>query len=228
MLNHFRPAMVLFVLFTALTGLAYPLALTGIAHTLFPRQAGGSLIEKDGKVIGSSLIGQNFSGEQYFHGRPSATTDTDPNDSTKTVPAPYNAANSAGSNAGPTAKSLIDRVKDDTAKLKAANPDVGPNTPVPVDLVTTSASGIDPHVSPAAADFQVPRVAKARGLQEDAVRDLVAQHTEGRTLGFIGEPVVNVLELNLALDATAPVRAAPTAAAAPAAPAAPAATDAGH
>ncbi len=219
MLNHFRPAIVLFVLFTALTGLAYPLAMTGIAHTLFPHQAGGSLIEKDGKVIGSSLIGQNFSGEQYFHGRPSATTDTDPNDSTKTVPAPYNAANSGGSNAGPTAKSLIDRVKDDTAKLKAANPDVGPNAPVPVDLVTTSASGLDPHVSPAAADFQVPRVAKARGLPEDAVRDLVAQHTEGRTLGFIGEPVVNVLELNLALDATTPVKAAP---------AAPAATDAGH
>lgn len=224
MLNHFRPAIVLFVLFTALTGLAYPLALTGIAHTLFPRQAGGSLIEKDGKVIGSSLIGQNFTGEQYFHGRPSATTDTDPNDSTKTVPAPYNAANSAGTNAGPTAKSLIDRVKDDTAKLKAENP----NAPVPVDLVTTSASGIDPHVSPAAADFQVPRVAKARGLQEEVVRDLVAQHTEGRTLGFIGEPVVNVLELNLALDATAPVKAAPAAAAAPATPAAPAATDAGH
>ena len=224
MLNHFRPAIVLFVLFTALTGLAYPLALTGIAHTLFPRQAGGSLIEKDGKVIGSSLIGQNFTGEQYFHGRPSATTDTDPNDSTKTVPAPYNAANSAGSNAGPTAKSLIDRVKDDTAKLKAENP----NAPVPVELVTTSASGIDPHVSPAAADFQVPRVAKARGLQEEVVRDLVAQHTEGRTLGFIGEPVVNVLELNLALDATAPVKATPAAAATPAAPAAPAATDAGH
>ena len=224
MLNHFRPAIVLFVLFTALTGLAYPLAMTGIAHTLFPHQAGGSLIEKDGKVIGSSLIGQNFSGEQYFHGRPSATTDTDPNDSTKTVPAPYNAANSGGTNAGPTAKSLIDRVKDDTAKLKAENP----NAPVPVDLVTTSASGLDPHVSPAAADFQVPRVAKARGLPEDAVRDLVAQHTEGRTLGFIGEPVVNVLELNLALDATAPVKTAPAAAAAPAAPAAPAATDAGH
>ncbi|MDB5977638.1 MAG: K(+)-transporting ATPase subunit [Nevskia sp.] len=232
MLNHFRPAIVLFVLFTALTGLAYPLALTGIAHTLFPRQAGGSLIEKDGKVIGSSLIGQNFTGEQYFHGRPSATTDTDPNDSTKTVPAPYNAANSAGSNIGPTAKSLIDRVKDDTAKLKAENP----NAPVPVDLVTTSASGIDPHVSPAAADFQVPRVAKARGLGEDAVRELVAQHTEGRTLGFIGEPVVNVLELNLALDAAAPVKTAPAAPAAPAAdpatapanPAAPAATEAGH
>lgn len=228
MLNHFRPAIVLFVLFTALTGLAYPLAITGIAQKLFPRQAGGSLIQKDGAVIGSSLIGQNFTAPQYFHGRPSATTDTDPNDSTKTVPAPYNAANSMGTNAGPTAKSLIDRVKDDTAKLQAENPGV----PVPVDLVTTSASGLDPHVSPAAADFQVPRVAKARGLGEDAVRELVAQHTEGRMLGFLGEPLVNVLELNLALDAAAPVKAAPAAAAEPAAaattPAAPAATEAGH
>ncbi len=212
MLNHFRPAIVLFVLFTALTGLAYPLAVTGIAQKLFPAQANGSLIEKDGKVIGSHLIGQNFSGEQYFHGRPSATTDTDPNDSTKTVPAPYNAANSSGSNAGPTAKSLIDRVKDDTAKLKSANPDVAPNTPVPVDLVTTSGSGLDPHITPAAAEFQVPRVAKARGMPEEALRELVAQHTEGRALGFIGEPVVNVLALNLALDAQAPARPAPAAA----------------
>ena len=208
MLNHFRPAIVLFVLFTALTGVAYPLAMTGIAQKLFPRQANGSLIEQNGKVIGSSLIGQNFTSDQYFHGRPSATTDTDPNDSTKTVPAPYNAANSSGSNAGPTAKSLIDRVKDDTAKLKAENP----NAPVPVDLVTTSGSGLDPHISPAAAEFQVPRVAKARGLQEEAVRQLVAEHTEGRTLGFLGEPVVNVLALNLALDAQAPVKAAPAAA----------------
>jgi len=208
MLNHFRPAIVLFVLFTALTGVAYPLAMTGIAQKLFPRQANGSLIEQNGKVIGSSLIGQNFTAEQYCHGRPSATTDTDPNDSTKTVPAPYNAANSSGSNAGPTAKSLIDRVKDDTAKLKAENP----NAPVPVDLVTTSGSGLDPHISPAAAEFQVPRVAKARGLQEEAVRQLVAEHTEGRTLGFLGEPVVNVLALNLALDAQAPVKAAPAAA----------------
>ena len=207
MLNHFRPAIVLFVLFTALTGVAYPLAMTGIAQKLFPRQANGSLIEKDGKVIGSSLIGQNFTSEQYFHGRPSATTDTDPNDSTKTVSAPYNAANSSGSNAGPTAKSLIDRVKDDTAKLKAENP----SAPVPVDLVTTSGSGLDPQISPAAAEFQVPRVAKARGLQEEAVRQLVAAHTEARTLGFLGEPVVNVLELNLALDAQAPVKATPVA-----------------
>ena len=207
MLKHFRPAIVLFVLFTALTGVAYPLAMTGIAQKLFPRQANGSLIEKNGKVIGSTLIGQNFTSEQYFHGRPSATTDTDPNDSTKTVPAPYNAANSSGSNAGPTAKSLIDRVKDDTAKLKAENP----NAPVPVDLVTTSGSGLDPQISPAAAEFQLPRVAKARGLQEEAVRQLVAAHTEQRTLGFLGEPVVNVLELNLALDAQAPVKAAPVA-----------------
>ncbi len=208
MLTQFRPAIVLFVLFTALTGLAYPLAMTGIAQSLFPRQAKGSLIEKDGKVIGSSLIGQNFTSEQYFHGRPSATTDTDPNDSTKTVPAPYNAANSGGTNAGPTAKSLIDRVKDDTAKLKAENP----NAAVPVDLVTTSASGLDPHISPAAADFQVPRVAKARGISADALRQLVAAHTQPRTLGFIGEPVVNVLELNLALDAQAPARPVATAA----------------
>jgi K+-transporting ATPase ATPase C chain len=196
MLEHFRPAIVLFVLFTALTGLAYPLAITGIAQQLFPEQANGSLIEKDGKVIGSHLIGQSFSTDQYFHGRPSATTDTDPNDSTKTIPAPYNAANSGGSNAGPTAKSLLDRVKADTDKLKAENP----NAPVPVDLVTTSASGLDPHISPAAADFQVPRVAKARGIGEDQLRQLVAAHTQPRLLGFLGEPVVNVLELNLALD----------------------------
>ncbi|MBL6749158.1 MAG: K(+)-transporting ATPase subunit C [Nevskia sp.] len=201
MLTHFRPAIVLFILFTVLTGLVYPLAMTGIAQLLFPGQANGSLIHKDGKVIGSSLIGQNFTSDKYFHGRPSATSDTDPNDSTKTIAAPYNAANSSGSNAGPTAKSLIDRVKGDTDKLKTANPDVGPNAPVPVDLVTTSASGLDPHISPAAADFQVPRVAKARGLSQDQVRQLVAANTRPRTLGFIGEPVVNVLQLNLALDA---------------------------
>jgi K+-transporting ATPase ATPase C chain len=207
MLNHFRPAIVLFLLFTVLTGLAYPLAITGIAQKLFPRQANGSLIEQDGKVIGSALIGQNFASGQYFHGRPSATTDTDPNDSTKTVPSPYNAAGSTGSNAGPTAKSLIDRVKADTDKLKAENP----NVPVPVDLVTTSGSGLDPHISPAAAEFQVPRVAKARGLSEDAVRQLIAAHTQPRMLGFLGEPVVNVLELNLALDRQAPAKAAPAA-----------------
>ena len=207
MLNHFRPAIVLFVLFTVLTGLAYPLAITGIAQQLFPRQANGSLIEKDHKVIGSSLIGQSFSAPQYFHGRPSATTDTDPNDASKTVPSPYNAANSGGSNAGPTAKSLIDRVKDDTTKLKAENP----NAAVPVDLVTTSGSGLDPDISPAAAEFQLPRVAKARGIGEDELRRIVAAHTQPRTLGFLGEPVVNVLELNLALDAQAPVKAEPAA-----------------
>ena len=208
MLTHFRPALVLLALFTLLTGVAYPLAITGIAQKLFPHQANGSLIEKDGKLIGSSLIGQNFSGEQYFHGRPSATTDTDPNDSSKTIPAPYNAANSGGSNAGPTAKSLIDRVKDDTAKLRADNPDVAPNTPVPVDLVTTSGSGLDPHISPAAAEYQLPRVAKVRGMTEESLRKLVVANIEPRALGFIGEPVVNVMALNMALDAQAPAKAA--------------------
>ena len=199
MLSHLRPALVLFVLLTALTGLAYPLAMTGAAQALFPAQARGSLIEKDGHVIGSALIGQNFGSEKYFHGRPSATTDTDPNDASKTVPAPYNAANSAGSNLGPTSKAMIDRVAADTAKLKAENPDA----PVPVELVTTSASGLDPQISPAAALFQVPRVARARGLDETQLRALVDEHTKGRWLGLLGEPVINVLALNLALDAAA-------------------------
>jgi K+-transporting ATPase ATPase C chain len=197
MLKEIRPAIVMIVLFTILTGLAYPLAMTGIAQALFPRQANGSLILKDGKVLGSELIGQNFADDKYFHGRPSATTDTDPNDSTKTVPAPYNAANSSGSNAGPTSKALIERIQGDVEKLKAENP----NTPVPVDLVTTSASGLDPHITPAAAYFQVPRVAKARGLPEAKVRDLVTRNIEGRFLGVLGEPRVNVLQLNMALDA---------------------------
>jgi potassium-transporting ATPase KdpC subunit len=196
MLRQIRPAIVMIVGMTIITGLAYPLAMTGMAQVLFNHQANGSLIERDGKVIGSSLIGQNFTSEKYFHGRPSATTDTDPNDSSKTVPAPYNAANSGGSNLGPTSKALVDRVKDDTAKLQAENP----NMPVPVDLVTTSASGLDPDISPAAALFQVPRVAKARGLTEDQVRQLVEAHIAGRLAGIIGEPHVNVLELNLALD----------------------------
>jgi K+-transporting ATPase ATPase C chain len=197
MLKEIRPAIVMIVLFTIVTGLAYPLAMTGIAQALFPRQANGSLIVKDGKVLGSDLIGQNFTEDRYFHGRPSATTDTDPNDATKTVPAPYNAANSSGSNAGPTSKALIERIQGDVEKLKAENP----NAPVPVDLVTTSASGLDPHITPAAAYFQVPRVAKARGLPEARVHELVTQNIEGRFLGVLGERRVNVLQLNMTLDA---------------------------
>ena len=197
MLRLIRPAIVVLVALTLITGLAYPLAMTGIAQVLFPRQAQGSLIERDGKVVGSELIGQVFESDKYFHGRPSATTAPDPNDATKTVPAPYNAANSSGSNAGPTSKALIERVQGDVDKLKAENP----NTPIPVDLVTTSASGLDPDITPAAALFQVPRVAKARSLSEDKVRQLVDEHITGRLLGIIGEPHVNVLQLNLALDA---------------------------
>ena len=192
MLRHFRASIVMLVLMTALLGIAYPLAMVGVAGAAFPGQAGGSLIQKDGKVVGSSLIGQSFAGETYFHGRPSATTDTDPADSTKTVAAPYNAANSAGSNLGPTSKTLVDRVKEDADRLGKG---------VPVDLVTTSGSGLDPHVSPQAAAWQVARVAKARGLPEAEVQALVAQHTEGRMYGLLGEPRINVLQLNLALDA---------------------------
>jgi K+-transporting ATPase ATPase C chain len=163
---------------------------------LFPHQAAGSLIEKDGKVIGSELIGQNFADAKYFHGRPSATTDTDPNDATKTVPAPYNAGNSGGSNAGPTSKALIERVQGDVETLKKEN-----QGQIPVDLVTTSASGIDPHITPAAAEFQVARVAAARNLPQERVRALVAEATQDRVLGILGEERVNVLKLNLALDA---------------------------
>jgi K+-transporting ATPase ATPase C chain len=182
---------------TIITGLAYPLLMVGLGQVIFPYQANGSLIEKDGKVIGSALIGQNFASEKYFHGRPSATTEPDPKDATKTIPVPYAADNSSGSNLGPTSKALVDRVKDDAAKLAAENP----NTPIPVDLVTTSASGLDPDITPAGALFQVPRVAKARGVSPDRVRALVEDHTAGRLLGIIGEPHVNVLQLNLALDA---------------------------
>ncbi|MBR0961014.1 K(+)-transporting ATPase subunit C [Bradyrhizobium japonicum] len=196
MLREIRPAIVLLLALTAITGLAYPLAMTGIAGALFPVQAQGSLIEKDGKVIGSALIGQEFKDDKYFHGRPSATLAPDPNDSTKTVPAPYNAANSGGSNLGPTSKALADRLKEDVDKLRSENP----NATVPVDLVTTSASGLDPNISPEAAQFQVPRVAKARNLPEDQVKQLVTASTEGRLLGLLGEPRVNVLALNLALD----------------------------
>ncbi|WP_431015012.1 K(+)-transporting ATPase subunit C [Bradyrhizobium pachyrhizi] len=200
MLKEIRPAILVLVLLTAITGLAYPLAITGIAGVIFPRQAQGSLIEQDGKVIGSALIGQEFKEDKYFHGRPSATVAPDPNDSSKTVPAPYNAANSGGSNLGPTSKALNDRVKEDVEKLKAENPSAS----VPVDLVTTSGSGLDPDISPDAALFQVPRVAKARSMPEDAVRELVTQNTQGRFAGVIGEPRVNVLALNLALDAAKP------------------------
>ncbi len=197
MLQQIRPAIVMILMMTILTGLAYPLAMTGIAQAIFPFQANGSLITQDGKVIGSALIGQNFTSETYFHGRPSATTDTDPNDATKTIAAPYNADNSGGSNLGPTSKALVDRITQDAGKLAAENPGM----PVPMDLVTTSASGLDPDISPAAALFQVPRVAKARNLPEDKVRALVQAHITGRIAGVIGEPHVNVLELNRALDA---------------------------
>jgi potassium-transporting ATPase KdpC subunit len=199
MLREIRPAIVILVFLTLITGLAYPLAMTEIAGSMFPKQAQGSLIERDGKVIGSSLIGQEFKDDKYFHGRPSATTAPDPADSTKTVPAPYNAANSGGSNLGPTSKALNDRMKEDVEKLRAENP----RASVPVDLVTTASSGLDPDISPEAALFQVPRVAKARNMPEDRVRQLVTESTSGRLVGLLGEPRVNVLALNLALDAAA-------------------------
>jgi len=196
MVREIRPAIVVLVALTLITGLVYPLAMTGIAGVLFPKQAQGSLIERDGTVVGSALIGQPFTSDKYFHGRPSATTAPDPNDSTKTVPAPYNAANSGGSNLGPSNKALIDRVQGDIDALKKENP----NMPVPADLVTTSASGLDPHISPDAALFQIPRIAKARNLPENRIRQLVVYNTEGRLFGLLGEPRVNVLLLNLALD----------------------------
>ena len=197
MLKEIRPAIVMVVLLTLITGLVYPLAMTGIAGVIFPYQAQGSLIEKDGKVIGSALIGQVFNDDKYFHGRPSATNAADPKDSTKTVDAPYNATNSMGSNLGPTSKALIDRIKGQVEELKKENASM----PVPVDMVTTSGSGLDPHISPDAAYFQVPRVAKARGVPEARIRALVDGQVEGRTFGLLGEPRVNVLNLNLALDA---------------------------
>jgi K+-transporting ATPase ATPase C chain len=196
MLKEIRPAIIILVGLTLITGLAYPLAMTGIAGAIFPNQAQGSLIEKDGKVVGSALIGQVFADDKYFHGRPSATNTPDPKDATKTIDAPYNAVNSMGSNLGPTSKALADRVKADVETLKKENPSAA----VPVDLVTTSGSGLDPDISPAAALFQVPRVAKARGLTEQSVRTLVEGQVEGRTFGLLGEPRVNVLKLNLALD----------------------------
>ena len=197
MLREIRPAILILLLLTLITGLAYPLAMTEIANAVLPKQAQGSLIERDGKVIGSALIGQEFKSDKYFHGRPSATTAPDPADSTKTVPAPYNAASSGASNLGPTSKALNDRIKEDVDKLKAENP----SSPVPIDLVTTSASGLDPDISPEGALFQVPRVAKARNMPEERVRQLVSDNISGRLIGLFGEPRVNVLALNLALDA---------------------------
>jgi K+-transporting ATPase ATPase C chain len=197
MLKQIRPALVLLVLFTLLTGLAYPLGMTGLGQLLFPYQANGSLVTKNGTVVGSALIGQNFASAKYFHGRLSATSEPDPKDATKSISVPYAADNSSASNLGPTSKALVARVKTDAATLHAENPSV----PVPVDLVTSSASGLDPDITPAAAFFQVPRVAKARGLDEAAVRQLVEHHVEGRLMGLIGEPHVNVLRLNMDLDA---------------------------
>jgi K+-transporting ATPase ATPase C chain len=199
MWKEFRPAITFIITLTLITGVAYPFAMTGIAKALFPNQAAGSLIERDGKVVGSALIGQVFSDDKYFHGRPSATSAPDPKDPTKTVDAPYNAANSSGSNLGPTSKALMERIQGDVEKLKQENP----NARVPTDLVTASGSGLDPHISPEGALFQVPRVAKARNMPEDRVRQLVNEHIEGRVFGLLGEPRVNVLALNLALDRAA-------------------------
>lgn len=200
MLKEVRPAIIILVALTLITGLGYPLAMTGMAGVVFPKQAQGSLIEKDGKVVGSALIGQEFKDDKYFHGRPSATSAPDSADATKTVSAPYNAANSGGSNLGPTSKALNDRVKEDVDKLKAENS----QAPVPIDLITTSGSGLDPDISPEGALFQVPRVAKTRNMPEDRVRALVAENTKGRLAGLLGEPRVNVLTLNLAFDQVAP------------------------
>lgn len=196
MLSLLRPALVLTLLFTGLTGLAYPLAVTGLAQGLMPRQANGSLVVRGDRVVGSALVGQAFAGPRYFHGRPSATSVTDPSDATRTVDAPYNAGASSGSNLGPTSKALADAIR---ARVEALG-----SGPAPADLVTASASGLDPHISPAAAQAQVVRVAAARGVAAARVESLVQRHVEGRSFGFLGEPRVNVLALNLALDAEMP------------------------
>ena len=204
MLKELKPALLMLLVLTVITGIAYPLAVTGVAQALFPRQANGSLIEKDGKVMGSALIGQAFTKPYYFNGRPSATVAPDPADASKTVPQPYNAANSGASNLAPSAKALADGVAERVTAVKEANP--GEPNPVPADLVTSSASGLDPHISPAAAAYQVKRVASLRHATYAAVRKLVAEHTSGRTMGVLGEPVVNVLALNLALDERWPMK----------------------
>ncbi|WP_306296285.1 potassium-transporting ATPase subunit KdpC [Acidomonas methanolica] len=202
LIRHIRPALTIFVLLSILTGLIYPLGMTGLSSLLLPEPAGGSLVRLDGRTVGSALIGQNFTQPRYFHGRPSATTGADPADPAKTVPTPYNAAASVGSNAGPTSKALVERVATAVARLKAENPDaIAAGWSVPMDLVTTSASGLDPDISPQAALFQVQRVARARHLSDEAVRHLVERLTQHPLMGWLGEPYVNVLDLNLALDA---------------------------
>ena len=201
MLTELRPAIVLAVLLTAITGLAYPLGMSGLARLAVSKSgATEASSSANGAPVGSSLIGQVFTSDRYFHGRPSATTAADPNDPSKTVSAPYNAANSGAANLGPTNQALIERVKEDLERAKAGNG----SAPVPIDLVTTSASGLDPDISPQGALFQVPRIARARGLPEDRVSRLVNEHTQGRILGFLGDPRVNVLALNLALDRLTP------------------------
>jgi potassium-transporting ATPase KdpC subunit len=195
MLTHIRAALVMLGLMVLLTGLVYPLVVTGMAQFILSQPANGSLIERDGKVIGSALIGQAFASDRYFQPRPSATSAPDPSDASKTVDAPYNAGNSGGANLGPTSQKLVDRVKGDMEKLKADGA-----ASIPADAVTTSASGLDPHISPAYAGLQVARVAKARGLPEASVRNLLERETEGRLFGILGEPRVNVLKLNIALD----------------------------
>ncbi len=200
LVSDLRTALIALVFFTILCGLAYPLVITGVAQGIFPRQANGSVIRVDGQPVGSSLVGQDFSDPKYFHPRPSATVDSDGN------PLPYNAASSSGSNLGPTSKALVDRITQDVSTIRQAN-GLASDAPVPADAVTASASGLDPHISPAYADLQVPRVAQARGLSQDQVRSLVKKYTDPPTLWLLGESRVNVLLLNLALDRTSGTRA---------------------